>query len=178
MDVAMENKRLFVALKVPSEVQKEIFRLVSSDTHKGVTWQRDEKMHITLYFIGEVNLPQQQRIIETLRSVIIENQLEKFIIRLNEIESCGTRSLRIRFDINEEFSKLTKAIQSSLNQLGYTFKFSGGHVTLARLQEKQLEASWIADFVKKHSEVKLPQFAVNDVVLLRSDVKKGVCLDV
>ena len=62
--------RLFVAIPIPTEIQQIVMERVGI-TKKGVNWQTDSKMHVTLFFLGDQSSESKSDIINILNQVLI-----------------------------------------------------------------------------------------------------------
>jgi 2'-5' RNA ligase len=68
----MPTIRVFIALPLPSEIQREfaVIQRELIETHAEVKWDTSEKFHITLKFLGDVDSSQPQLIAKELQNSI------------------------------------------------------------------------------------------------------------
>src|SRR5688572_15522661 len=61
------TKRLFIGLELPETVRETLVRL---DPHiKGVRWLSAPQIHLTMSFLGEVDTPREEALLEGLATV-------------------------------------------------------------------------------------------------------------
>jgi len=164
--------RLFIALKIPDEIKKEIIRLRNSiiPDHTNYKWEVDEKIHLTLKFIGNVE----------------DKLLNPIISSLNFIEdypklNCGLEQFGFFFKHNEAQIlwiglKVDEIIYNLVDRLNKLFEEFGvpaekrkfkSHLTLMRIKKGVDE-----NFIKKFENfvVTPTQFIANEVVLIKSEL--------
>ncbi|GGI69926.1 RNA 2',3'-cyclic phosphodiesterase [Polymorphobacter multimanifer] len=124
--------RLFVALELPPLVRDALLAV-----HGGVAgarWQRDDQLHLTLRFIGEVDRHQAQDVSAALGSV----NIQRFALSLG---LPGTFDRRGRIDTlwvgvtpQSEVGALAKRVDSGLLRIGLPpeTRAFGPHMTVAR----------------------------------------------
>ncbi len=124
--------RLFVGLELPAAVKAAL--LASMGGVAGARWQRDEQLHLTLRFIGEVDRHQAQDIAAALGRV----NIRPFAAELGE---AGHFEHRGRIDTlwvgvrpAEAVAALAKAVNAALAGVGIAPEPRAfvPHITLAR----------------------------------------------
>ena len=164
--------RLFVALKIPEYIINEIIQIrneISSEP-KNLNWEKPEKLHLTIKFIGDVKENLVERISDSL--LFIEN--------LNSIKLCFTnfgffyrgdqpKILWLGLQNNDRIITLVENIENKLEPFGILkerrrFK---PHLTLLRIKNK-LDKNFINSF----ENFKLPSlnFVSNEVSLIKSEL--------
>ena len=148
------SKRLFVAVNLPVDLKDKIFAAFAPllDREKFRVVEQD-KLHITLAFLGNTRVEQIPRIKEALEQV----HLEPFRVELYDIGSFEDRVVFLDvWDGEKPFNALFRAVANALHLPATTFH---AHITLARsrgegLQElvKDLERLDAAEF-KDYLEV-------------------------
>ena len=83
----MNNIRAFIAVEIDSQTKQKISELVSDfkKSAADVKWVAEDKMHLTLKFLGNIRQDKIQEISDALTS-IADNTLS-FKIRLSKIEA-------------------------------------------------------------------------------------------
>lgn len=165
--------RLFVALKIPDEIKKKIFELrneILPDWGK-YKWEKEDKIHLTLKFIGEVDDNKVRQISESLN--FIENYF-KFECRLSRFGFFFKRGtakiLWVGLSAENTLYRLIEEINSTLEKLsipGDKRKFNS-HLTLMRLKEKDAYRFP----VKVFEEFTIPEikFSLDEAVLIKSEL--------
>ena len=136
-------KRVFIAIDISEGARRQaaahIGGLQCSFTHLRVGWERPEKLHITLKFLGAVSDEQLSAIKGAVRVAALQNS--GFTARLAGTGAFPQRGdpriLWIGLEPPAAAVKLTRAIDSVCAKLGFERekrKFSP-HLTIARLRE-------------------------------------------
>jgi len=126
--------RLFVGLDLPEEIAEHIYSLRGG--LENAKWQEKEKLHLTLYFIGNVSEDKTNDIIQELRSV----RFPAFNLAFKEIGyfAIGEIPHHIWVGVVQDdiLKELNKKIENALRKAGieHTDKYKFiPHVTLAKL---------------------------------------------
>jgi RNA 2',3'-cyclic 3'-phosphodiesterase len=134
--------RLFVGLELPGPVKAAL--LASMGGVAGARWQRDEQLHLTLRFIGEVDRHQAADIAAALGRV----NIRRFAAELGE---AGHFEHRGRIDTlwvgvrpAEPLAALAKAVNAALAGVGLAPEPRAfvPHITLARGRAMIGAAAW------------------------------------
>ena len=76
-------KRLFIALELPESLRQTLAAL---DPHvKGLRWLPAEQLHVTMSFLGHVNLIEEERLRKTLADV----RVPPFFLRIQSVGTFG-----------------------------------------------------------------------------------------
>lgn len=127
--------RLFIGLALPDKVKEQ---LISLDKNLvGALWKGTEKLHLSLSFVGNIEEPQAEELMQELRFI----RFPAFHLSLKEIGYFETGGVPHHLWAGVEESKalheLQEKIEAVVHKLGLDgqnkFKFHP-HVTLARLQ--------------------------------------------
>lgn len=158
--------RLFVALTLPQPVRMRLSLLGGGIP--GARWIPAENLHLTLRFIGEVDMGRSQDIDDALQSI----EAPGFPLILEGVGYFGparaARSIHIGVRRNPALEHLYQKIESALVRAGCEperRKFSG-HVTLARL--RNAPGNRIAGFVAEHNLVREGPIPIGNFTLFSS----------
>lgn len=172
-------KRIFIAIDISEAARKaaveHIERLRASFGDLRVGWERPEKLHLTLKFLGDVGEKKLGELKESLGRIASAGH--PFSARL---EGCGVfppsgagRSLWIGFSDEGELGTLAREIDAACAVLGYpverrSFK---PHLTIARIREPHGSG----DLAAAHRRTQFPPFemAVREIVLFESKLRPG-----
>jgi len=164
--------RLFIAALLPEDIKRRISDYINGlkPDIEGVKWEKPDKLHVTLKFLGEVDDTKLAQINNTLESLYRKQSPFKMsITRFGGFP--GLRSPRVLFvglSENEELSKLHAEIQEQLSALGFqtdSRKFIP-HVTIGRVKKK---------FGIKDT-LPLPEktaFEIRKIGVIKSELNKG-----
>lgn len=210
------GRRLFLCITVPDELAHWISTLErpnftadknessesgeSSKSNSGkIRWQRKEKLHLTVEFIGHLQDEKKSsssppssmtELMKKLRETI--QSIPSFELVANQVVACQTRTLRLLFkDAQNSFVRLREIVRQVLlntsNSSSETGEISeinedkdertsvSGHLTLARL--KDISAYEIANYIVDVSATdgsssvlsKWPPLKVTHLSLMASD---------
>ena len=171
------KKRVFFAIDLPNEVKDsftEFFNNVSNI--KEVKWERPEKLHLTLIFLGFVDEKKIEELTILLDRIIVEKQ--SFALTINPASFSAFPSLSnprvlwlpIEGDV-EKLKIVARALINVLKAKGFVFdKRFSLHLTLGRFR------TWMKkdekERIVKTIHDKLPQrpvtFAVSGITLFES----------
>ena len=164
--------RLFVALEIPQNVKKEI-----SDIRKEITgdtidfkWEKDEKIHLTLKFIGEI----KDEFVEPVTdSISYLSDLTKINCRLTNFEFFIKRGipqiLWIGLWVDSILFKIVERLNNDLIKFGVPAedrKFKP-HLTLHRIK-KNFPEDWVTKF-KSYSVPEI-NFYSDNILLMKSEL--------
>jgi RNA 2',3'-cyclic 3'-phosphodiesterase len=167
--------RLFVALHIPSEVRSRIFRLIEEiiPHYESFKWEKFDKIHLTLKFIGHVD----ENLLEEIKNKLsfIENY-NKFHFKLKDFNfffrNNNPQILWIGLGTSDPLKKLVKEIENAL--IPFSFppekREYKAHLTLLRIKNNPGK-----DFIDAFKNFKVPDidFTSNEVILMQSVLKSS-----
>lgn len=158
--------RLFVGFPLPPEIRERLAPLASG--LPGARWVDPDSYHLTLRFIGEVDLATADDIDTALLGI----DVGPFEVRLSGVGYFGKpkapRALWVGIERSEPLVRLQGKIESALQRIGLPAeerKFTP-HVTLARLKATPIDR--IENFVAAHSRFLAGPFTVSEFTLFSS----------
>jgi len=165
--------RLFVALIIPEEVKSEIFKhsYAVAENQSGFRWEANDKVHLTLKFIGEVKEELLPQIIDQLEFLTkyssFDCKISKFGFFFRDNEA---KILWCNLETDDSIILLVNEVNNSLQQFEIETekrKFKG-HLTLLRIKNRVSE-----EFNKRFKEYKfdLIEFNTNQIALIQSVLK-------
>ena len=174
----MPSKRIFVAVDISDEARRRaaehIDKVRTAATDVRVGWERADKLHVTLKFLGSVD----ERSVEDISDVVaaVAGRFSPF-----EMALTGTgvfpraRQPRVLFlgidDPNGSLAAIAAQLDSRLSRLGFEKEkrsFSP-HLTIARIREPQ-KGRGLAD-AHLQSRFAPEKFMVNELVVRQSELK-------
>lgn len=136
----------------------------------GARWQRDDQLHLTLRFIGEVDGRQFSDVAQMLETV----NAEPFDISLAGVDQFGGMNPHIVwagvdagpaiFNLENSIDRLLQRIGLPAEQRKYT-----PHVTLARLKDASRRK--VMEYIAHHGLFRTPTFTVDAFHLYSSQLK-------
>lgn len=158
--------RLFVAIRPPAAVLARLLGLMAGV--RGARWQRDEQIHLTLRFIGEVDRHRAEDVVAALGAI----HHPSFSIALNGIgsfEQRGHGALWAGVTPHDELKRLHKKVDQACLRAGVAVDTRAylPHITIARLGRS---AGPIDAFVQGAGGLTSPAFSVDGFALFESDL--------
>lgn len=168
------NKRLFVAAEIPGEVVDNIIEIRNDIYGPGsdVRWEKKEKLHITLKFLGDTNLDLIDPIKERLENILKEfSSIKSEIKKFGMFKRKGIPSiLMLELFTDKTLFDLHDKIDEKLSALGFVKenrKFKP-HITLLRIKGKE-DINKLYGFLDYRFERN--NFTINKISLMASELK-------
>ncbi len=173
------TKRMFVGLEISEEARNRIAEYSARirdrfRAHK-VSWERPEKYHLTVKFLGDVNTDQIEALFESTAFLA-----KKFKPISLEMKSTGVfpspKNPRILWiGINEEnksLEKLALQFESEFEKLGFKRekRIFHPHLTIARIREPR-KAGELA-LAHLNEKFKPVQFTISEIIIFESQLKQ------
>ena len=161
--------RLFIAAILPVEIQEYLSGYINSLSKEldGVKWERPEKLHITLKFLGSVD----GSLVQPIASIIdrISQKYSTFDLNLTEFGTYpALRNPRVLYagtSHNDMLSEFQEQLDSALSEIGFepeARKFIP-HVTIGRVKNRIR--------IKTAPELEKKSFTVSQIGLIKSELK-------
>ena len=163
--------RIFIAALLPEDIKNEISSIVedAGSCISGVKWEKADKIHITLNFIGNVDSLTSEKVFNRLNDIIPESG--PISLTFSHIDAFPDfkrpRVMVIRLKHSEELLSLKEKIDEELSVLGIesetrTFK---PHITIGRVKK---------GFRQTGKAVKIGKnvFQVSSIALVKSELRK------
>ncbi|MBQ4471995.1 MAG: RNA 2',3'-cyclic phosphodiesterase [Alphaproteobacteria bacterium] len=164
--------RLFVGLEIPENIKNQVLSLDKNLT--GALWKSDEKLHLTLFFVGNVEEPRAEELMRELRFI----RFPAFHLALKEIGFFANGDMPHHLWAGVEETKalgeLQEKVAAVVRKVGLAgqdkFKFHP-HVTLARLQGVSVPA--VMDYISRNNLFHSDLFEVTSFSLFSSHAKEN-----
>lgn len=158
--------RLFVALPVPENIRNQLVSLCHG--LPGARWVPPENFHMTLRFIGDVEMHQAEDLDDNLMRI----DASPVDIQLEDIGWFGTKnkvsSVIVKARKTESLVHLQKKVESAVVRAGFKpedRKFTP-HVTLARMKDGRLDA--LDEYCRRHGMPIFPPYQADRFILYSS----------
>ena len=164
--------RLFVGLDLPKEIAEHVYSLRGG--LENAKWQEKEKLHLTLYFIGNIPEDKANDVIQELRSI----RFPAFNLSLKEIGyfSIGEipHHLWVGVEQDDTLKELNKKVENTLKKAGIKntdkYKFVP-HVTLAKLNGTDINETF--KYISANNLFHTKPFLVDHFSLFQSIAKEN-----
>ncbi len=173
--------RAFISVDIPSEIKAELRFIVGELTTQiegaRIRWVKSDNMHLTLKFLGEIQIDLVQSILGAVRKSVVH--IDPFHVTLSQVESfppCKWPRV-ISFGVEGDLQMLgalQENIENELKVLGLPKERRSfrPHVTLGRVRggyiHQALDFSWVALWQNMRWHIPHLKWLVNDVHLIRS----------
>lgn len=181
------KKRIFVAVDISEEARRKVADYVETlrnkFPHLRVGWEKPEKLHITLKFLGDIDEMQLEKLKEIVEKIALETssfqfQLENTGIfrsaknpRVLWIGVFWAKMISGRLVANVDFCELNRQIEIECFKNGFPrgHRNLEPHLTIARLREPHLAG----DLVKTHleNEFEPVSMEVSEIVIYESKLQ-------
>jgi RNA 2',3'-cyclic 3'-phosphodiesterase len=165
--------RIFVGLKIPYEIKKKIFILrneILSDWGK-YKWEKEDKIHLTLKFIGEVDDIKVGQISQSLNFIGNYSKIDCRLSHFGFFFNKGmAKILWVGLSADNSLYNLVNDINDKLEKFSIpkdTRKFKS-HLTILRLRNKDFSGFPVKNF----EEFDLPEikFVAEEAALIKSEL--------
>ncbi len=147
-------KRLFIALEIPSEIKKAIIEQRDSVLkNEKFRWEPIEKLHITLKFLGDVEIGKIDSIEEIILDNVTKNKISEIYLSKFDFFFRGNKPIILwaGFKENQSLNNFVNSLNSDLSKIHFdieTRKFNP-HLTLLRIKN-DFSKSLIDKFQKRY----------------------------
>jgi 2'-5' RNA ligase len=158
--------RLFVGIDLPEVIDQQL--LLMQAGIPGARWESEDKLHVTLKFIGDVDGGTARRVEEALRGI----EIPRFELGLRGVGVFPPRGrpriLWAGIEDSDDLLRLHALIERELESVGIERERRNyhPHVTLARLRNSPEKR--VAGFVTQHALLSTPAFPVEAFQLYSS----------
>lgn len=177
--MATRSLRTFIAVEMSSEVRARAGQLVGKlqETGAKVTWVKPEAMHLTLKFLGDVDLIDMPAVCEAVSGAVVD--LPPFEIEVHgagAFPSAG-RPRTIWLGVGrggEELVGLHEAVERALSPLGFrqeNRRFRP-HLTLGRVRGDR-DLRELGQLVAEYAEFSGGVASVDEVIVFSSELEAG-----
>ena len=169
------SRRIFIAIDISEEARRRVSEYIAALRREfpnlRIGWEKPEKLHLTLKFLGETNEKQMTGLIDIAEKIAA--QFGSFPVRIAETGVFQSlRNPRILWlgvrDETYSLSKISELLEIKAERIGFTRerrKFKA-HLTIARLREPHRSL----DIAKRHLENKFEPvvFEASEIVIYES----------
>jgi RNA 2',3'-cyclic 3'-phosphodiesterase len=167
----MSTERLFIAVPLPAVVRDQLTALYAPV--RGIVWTRLEQLHLTLRFLGDVDLS----LGETLETALARVRVESFVLPVAGIGSFPPRGPARVLWIgvghgHPRLHQLRQQIDDAVLSTGLAMdvRFFHPHVTLGRVKD-EIPPGAAAQFLKRHADFEAAPFKVTSFQLYASELR-------
>lgn len=170
--------RTFVAVEIDEGVRNRAAKLIRRLQQSGadVRWVDTRQMHVTLKFLGEVDLREVYHICMAVEKSVAE--IEPFSIDVRGVGAFPSlarpRVLWLGIDDGaEQMSALNARIETALHALGYpreARRFQA-HLTLGRVRKQDRALDDLAEMIREMQDLEIGPSTVDQVVIFSSELQ-------
>lgn len=171
-------KRIFVGIKLSEKVQKTVSDYIK-DLKKEfpnlrVGWEKSEKLHLTLKFLGDIDNESLKRLQKVTDKTASNHKSFKLKISKNGVFQNKRRPRILWLEVIDEENNLLKIkneLENDLEKIGFEKekrKFKP-HLTIARIREPKKSKSLVEKHLKNNFEP--IEFEVSEIVIFESELK-------
>jgi len=171
-----ETIRIFIAVELPQEIQDRLGRLQSDfkASMPDVRWTKYSNIHLTLKFLGDVQISRIDKISEALREVAVKFSPFKMNLAGMGAFPNSRRPRIVWVGVEKGFDELVEianSIEGSMKRLGFPRekrRFSP-HLTVGRIRRLTNPAA-MTEALDKARVGELGEFTVERISLIKSQL--------
>lgn len=169
----MQKHRIFIAIKLPESVKKELLRYREKWPDLPAKWVKENNIHITLNFLGYVVDEELMDVFDAVENVSLKHSA--FYVKLNKI--CYGPENKIPPKMIWTTGEAVSALANLKNDLdtaldNYENRGFKLHITLARIRAWDWRRIDPDDVLQVAEDIDLG-FKVNSIEVMESVLKKG-----
>ncbi len=173
-----EQKRIFAALNISEEAKDRIAEITRelkrNFSHLRVGWEKPEKIHLTLKFLGDIDEKQLGQLGEAVKSAV--SGFAPFSLRM-ENAGCFPSRKKAKIlwigltDESGNLQNLQERLEEETGARGFEKenRLFKPHLTVARLREPERSAELTDAFLQKQFEP--VSFEVSEIVIYESKLQ-------
>lgn len=175
----MAGKRLFIAINLPEKVKADLENIIRVLEKRGdpIRFEKTEKMHITLKFLGFASETKNPELRTKLK--IISKKCSRFYLRLLKIEYFSGGHFVLYVGVKGEtdvLEDIREGVETAFAEMGFPKERQEftPHITIGRGKGRQPVSVW-KKIGEKLVKIKLPEyetFMVESIDLMESKLTK------
>lgn len=172
--------RTFIAVDISDEARRKIAAYIQNlrndfaEVRAG--WDKPEKLHLTLKFLGDTDERQLSEVKKIVEKIAGEMSAFKLKLDQNGVFP-NQQNARVLWlgveDTGENLAKINRVLESECAQIGFQIEKRNyhPHLTIARLKDSRNAAN----LVKKHLETQIEplELKVSEIVIYESKLQPG-----
>ncbi len=163
--------RIFVAALLPDNIKKEISRILlnADESFSGVRWEKAEKIHITLKFVGSVKNKTKDDILRKVRNIAKNTQ--PITLCFSHIDAFPDfrrpRVLVLRLSNSKDLHDLFTLIEDDLFDMEIEKEERNfiPHITIGRIKKG-------LGIKEKTLKIDKKEFLIDHIAVVKSELKK------
>ena len=171
--------RTFIAVELPENIRSDIRKLqhVFRSYRFDIRWVKTQNMHLTLKFLGDVDPAHVEPIWNVLTEIVGQHPVFELLPRGMGVFP-NIRQPRILWagiaGQMDALRNLHRSVEIALDPLGFTAekRLFKGHLTIGRIK-KRIDPKRLADALRTHQNFESDPFAVERLVLFKSELLPG-----
>jgi len=168
--------RLFLAIDFPKETKEELESLIGrlSLKYPQVRWEKRERIHLTLKFLGGVEEERIREILEGIKKVTAG--IKPFWLQPEKLGYFLRQSLIVWLGVKVQkgLTQIADNLENEMAKLGFSKEkraFSP-HITIGRAKRVAPRKKWqrIAQEIKNFPTPSFSKFKVKEIILMKSQL--------
>ncbi len=165
----MSTVRLFIAIDPPAPIREQLATLFAPV--RGLAWTRPEQLHLTMRFLGDVDISLRA----TLEAALAAVRVESFVLPVEDLGTFPPRGPARVLWVgvgrgHTRLHQLRQQIDDALLAAGLPLdvRFFQPHITLARVRDEAPPGA-VAEFLKRHQAFAAAPFRASAFLLYASE---------
>jgi len=176
------KKRIFISIGIPEGAKNKLVSFVeeinNSFTHFNdfcpVKWTRRENLHVTLFFLGEIEIEEIPSIFGIVEE--IASRHDAFRMELKNISygpnEKNPKMLWAKGEKSEELTKLQQDLEKNLLNIREPDNGFAPHITLGRITQWEFKKIDLEERPEVNKDIDI-SFTVDSIDIMESELKKG-----
>lgn len=176
------NKRIFISIALPKNIQEKFVSyqdeisnsFINFNDFCPVKWTKKHNLHITLFFVGYVELDELVSIFEIVENIAKNH--ERFKIDLKDIsygpKEKSPKMIWVNGEKSPELGRLQSELEKELLNVRKPDNNFTPHITLGRIIQWQFNKIDLEERPEISKDVFL-SFPVDSIEIMESELKKG-----
>ena len=168
---AVSSARLFIAVALPGPVREQLLALC--EPVRGIAWTRPEQLHLTLRFLGDVEVSLR----ESLEMSLVRVRVEPFVLPISGAGSFPARGPARVLWIgvghgHTRLYQLRQQVDDAVLAAGLSpdLRYFHPHVTLGRVKDEAPPGT-VAQFLRQNGEFEAAPIRVDAIHLYASELR-------
>ncbi len=164
--------RLFVGLRPPRDIRADLMAIMGGIA--GARWQRDDQLHLTIRYIGEVD----RRTADDVALALSRLQMEAIDVALSGVgrfaKQGRTDTIWAGVTPGDTLARLHRKVDHAITELGLPSEGRAylPHITLARLPRSLAAEHDVDAFIAAHAGLSSAAFAFGHLTLFESELTR------
>lgn len=176
------KKRIFISIGIPESAKNKLASFTEEINNSftyfnefcPIKWTRKDNLHVTLFFLGEVEIDEIPSIFETVEEIASRN--ETFVMNINNISygpnEKNPKMVWAKGEKSNELTVLQQDLEKNLLNIREPDNGFAPHITLGRITQWEFKRIDLEERPEVNKDIDIT-FTVDSIDIMESELKKG-----